>query len=417
MPAVLVSHPQLIEQVLVSRNKQFSKSIDMREMRLLLGDGLLTSEGEIWRRCRRAMQPAFHQKQMAGYCQTMQTVAEQVSEDWHDGEERELRQEMTRLTLRAVTEALFGTSVVGHESEVGEAINALFRLFDFTSATAYLLPNYLPTPLHLRALGAMRRLGRLIDKIFAERRTKPRAEQDLLDMLGQLPDAHGARGRKLVRNQVMTLLVAGHETTSAALAWCWYLLTQNPDVERKFHAELDTVLGGRPAGSEDLPRLAYTGQIFTETLRLYPPAWMIAREATVDTEIGGYAVPKRTAVYLSPWVVHRDPRFYPEPERFNPDRWTEDFSRQLPSYAYFPFGGGPRMCIGASFARTEAILALATIGQRFRFTLQREPPIRPRPSVTLRPQGRLPVIVHRRFPELHAGGPSSTARQAGAATP
>jgi cytochrome P450 len=416
-PVLLVSHPELIEKVLVSQSKQFAKSIDIRETRILLGDGLLTTEGEMWRRWRRAMQPAFHQKQIADYCDTMTRSAEEISVGWQDGEERDLRREMTRITLRTATRALFGAEVASEESDIGRAIDSLFHLFDFTSSCAYLLPNYLPTPIHVRALAAMRRLDRLIERIIEARRPRTGRPRDLLDMILAANTDGGAGNHKMVRDQVMTLLVAGHETTSAALTWCWYLLGQNPDAEYKFHEEVDRVLGGRPPRRDDLERLPYTERIFDETMRLYPPAWMMGREATEDTEIGGYAVPKGTTVYVSQWVVQRDPRFYCEPDRFQPDRWSEELSRSLPTYAYFPFGGGPRMCIGASFARAEGILALATVGQRFRFELKTGTDVKPWPSVTLRPHGGLPVTIHRRFPRSHALGPDAPARQAGAVTP
>lgn len=397
MPAMLISHPRLIEQVLVTRGAQFSKSIDLRQTRMLLGDGLLTTEGERWRRARRGLQPAFHHARVAGYGRIMSESARQVMADWRDGETRDLRPEMTRLTLRSVTRSLFGADLAKEENEIGRGIDALFHLFDILSAWAYLLPNYLPTPAHLRALAAMRRLDRLIARIIVERKARPQPGDDLLGLLLEMAAGENGRGDRVVRDHLMTLLVAGHETTSAGLTWIWYLLARHPEAVHKLEEELEQVLGGRAPAVEDLAKLSYTERVVTEAMRLYPPAWMMGREATADTEIGGYRVANGTTLYLSPWIVHRDPRFFPDPERFDPDRWTEEFSRGLPPFAYFPFGGGPRRCIGATFAQTEAVLALATIAQRFRFSLaEPEKRVVPWPSVTLRPRDGLRVAIHRR---------------------
>lgn len=396
LPAMLVSHPRLIEQVLVTRAASFSKSVDVRATRLLLGNGLLTSEGDTWRRARRGMQPAFQHRRVAGYERIFTTSASEVSSSWQDGQTLELRREMTRLTLRSATRALFGADVADEESRIGRAIDALFRLFDISSSFAYLLPNFLPTPAHLRALLAMRRLDRLVARMVAERKARGRVGDDLLGLLLELSASENGRAGRFIRDQMMTLLIAGHETTSAALTWIWYLLALHPEANRKLRRELATSLGGRRPEPGDLPLLRYTARVVTESMRLYPPVWMMGREATEDTEIGGYPVAKGTTIYLSQWVTHRDSRFYAEPERFDPDRWTEEFSRALPPFAYFPFGGGARVCIGASFARTEAILALATIAQRFQFSLaEPETPVTPWPSVTLRPKDGLRVMVHR----------------------
>lgn len=393
LPALLVSHPGLIAEVLVARNAQFTKSMDLRSTQMVLGEGLLTSEGERWRRWRRRMQPAFHQECIAAYSAVMTASAREISSRWNEGETRDLRREMTGLTLRSATRALFGADLAAEEERIGRAIDALCRLFDVSSAWVYLLPNYLPTPTHVRGLLAIQRLERLIARIVATRRARGRTGGDLLGMI--LEAAEGEDGR-IVRDQVMTLLIAGHETTSAALSWTWYLLAQHPEAEAKLHRELETALGSREPRFDDLPRLPYAGRIIDESLRLYPPAWLVGREAAENTEIGGYPVPRGTTVYMSQWIVQRDARFYPQPERFDPDRWTEEFSRQLPAFAYFPFGGGPRVCIGAAFARTEAVLALATIAQQFRFSLVPGARVTPWPSVTLRPRQGVPVVVHRR---------------------
>jgi cytochrome P450 len=393
LPALLVSHPDFIAEVLVTRSAQFTKSMDLRSTRMVLGEGLLTSEGKLWRRWRRRMQPGFHQECLAAYSAVMTASAREISSRWADGETLELRREMTALTLRSATRALFGADVAAEEEHIGQAIDALCRLFDFSSAWVYLLPNYLPTPTHVRGLLAIQRLERLVARIVAARRARGEAGKDLLGMI--LEAAENGDGR-IIRDQVMTLLIAGHETTSTALSWTWSLLAQHPEVEAKLHRELETVLGGREPRFEDLPRLPYAGRVIDEALRLYPPAWLVGREAAQDTEIGGYPVPRGTTVYMSQWIVQRDRRFYPEPERFDPDRWTPEFSRQLPAFAYFPFGGGPRVCIGAAFAGTEAVLALATIAQQFRFSLVPGAPIAPWPSITLRPRYGVPVVAHRR---------------------
>ena len=397
MPVYLINHPDLLEEVLVTKNSNFIKSLDLRETRNVLGSGLLTSEGEFWRRQRRLAQPAFRHERIADYARIMTKYAERTMAGWRDGETRDIHSDMMRLALEIAAKALFDADVSKDVYAVGAAVETVMKQWTTRSNTAFLLPHYFPTPGNLRAWKAVQRLDEILYGIIGQRRASPRNNGDLLAMLMEARDDDGKpMTDQQLRDETVTLLLAGHETTAIALSWTWYLLAQHPEVEAKLVAELRAVLAGRPPTIEDLPRLVYTEKVIRETMRLYPPAWAIGREAIRDCEIGGYFIPARSGLYLNQWVTHRDPRFYPEPERFNPDRWTEEFANNLPKFAYFPFGGGPRVCIGAGFAMMEATLLLATIAQQFHFSLASAEPVKPWPSITLRPQKGVPVVLARR---------------------
>jgi len=397
VPVYLISRPDLIESVLVTQSADFRKSIDLRETRLLLGNGLLTSEGEFWRRQRRLIHPAFHRESIAAYAGVMTNYAERMLGKWMDGQTRELHHDMMRLTLEIVAKCLFDAEVTDEVQAVDAALRAMLEQFQKRSMTGYLMPVYVPTTGNLQALMAIRRLDQIVYRILRQRRASRRHRSDLLSRLLEARDEDGRRmTNRQLRDEVMTLLLAGHETTAIALSWTCYLLGKHPAVEAKLLAELNATLAGRAPTLEDLPRLHYTDKVVTESLRLYPPAWVIGREALRDSTIAGYHLPAGTTVYMSPWVVHRDPRFYDQPDKFQPGRWTDAFAARLPKFAYFPFGGGPRVCIGASFAKMEAVLLLATIAQKFRLTLAPGPAVEPWPSFTLRPRKGIHVVVTRR---------------------
>lgn len=402
-----ISHPDFIEQVLVAHNRKFIKGRILRKNRRLFGDGLLTSEGDFWLRQRRLAQPAFHRVRIASYADTMVKYADRLLAEWKDGEERDIHAEMMRLTLQIVAKTLFDADVDQDAKEVGRALAALMELnSDFRKLI--LTPTWLPTPRNIRAAVAIRRLDKIIFRFIEVRRRSGKDAGDLLSMLLAVRDEDGSRMTdRQLRDEAITIFLAGHETTANALSWTWMLLSQNPAVETKLHAELDAVLAGRTPSLDDLPNLRYTGHVITESMRLYPPAWGMARVAIEDVEIGGYSIPKGCGVSLAQWVVHRDPRWFDAPEEFCPERWEGDLMKRLPRFAYFPFGGGPRQCIGNNFAVMEATLLLAMIAQRFRIRLVPGHPVVPMPSITLRPRhgirGKLQARAGARFGDVGAG--------------
>jgi cytochrome P450 len=318
---------------------------------------------------------------------------------WRDGENRDLHHEMAELTLDIVAKSLFGAKV-GHVARcIGEEVAAVMERFFTQSALSFILPDRFPIPKTPRLMRSKKRLDDIVLSIIRERRASKTPANDLLQRLLDAQDEQGARmNDEQLREEVMTLFMAGHETTANALTWTWFLLAQNPHVEKALATELDSVLAGRAPTLADLPRLPYTEMVIKESMRLYPPAWGVGRCALADFEVGGYRIPAGTNVFIMQWVTQRDARFFPDPERFDPERWREDPIRKgrIPRFAYFPFGGGPRVCIGAGFAMMEATLLLATIAQRYRFTLAPNAVVTPFFSVTLRPKYGLPMRIHRR---------------------
>jgi cytochrome P450 len=327
----------------------------------------------------------------------MVEFAERSTLSWKLGETRDIHRDMMRLTLEIVVKTLFNANVSQDADNVGRILTQIVRPFSSQATLKWILDNRLPTPAHRRFNKATAQIDQIVYKIIAERRQKGYDEGDLLSMLLQAQDEDGSQMTdKQLRDEVMTLFLAGHETTALALSWTWYLLALNPECEKRFHEELDSVLGGSLPTVEELTKLKYTEWIAKEALRLYPPAYGIGRQPTSDCEIGGYHIPSGSQVLMFPWVTHRDPRFFLEPSRFWPDRWAEDRANQLPKYAYFPFGGGPRACIGNYFAMMEIVLLLATIGRRFRFSLVPGHPISLLPAMSLRPRDGIRAVVHAR---------------------
>jgi cytochrome P450 len=381
-----VSHPGLVEELLVNQNRKFIKGRILRANKRLFGNGLLTSEGDFWLRQRRLAQPAFHRARIASYADTMARFTTRLLGEWKTGEVRDIHAEMMRLTLQIVAKTLFDADVDQEARQVGQALEAIMELnSDFRKLI--LRPSWLPTPRNIRAAIATRRLNKIIYRFIRERRASGRDAGDFLSMLLDAQDEDGSRmNDQQLRDEAITLFLAGHETTANALSWTWFLLAQNPRVESKLHAELDSVLAGKIPSLDDLPLLHYTSHIVTESMRLYPPAWGMARLAIEDVQIGGYVIPKGSGVSTAQWVVHRDPRWFESPEDFLPERWEGDLLKRLPRFAYFPFGGGPRQCIGNNFANMEAVLLLATIAQRFRIHLIPDHPVVPMPTITLRPK-------------------------------
>jgi len=390
-----LNSPELIESVLVTNQQNFRKDRVIQNSRWFLGQGLLTSEGGEWLRQRRLSQPAFHRERLALYARIINGCAEEMLDSWKDGENRDVHQEMMQLTLRVVAKVLFSVDVKNESKEVAAALNLLMK---HSSGARMLLPpwvRYLPLPFLIRVRRAVRQLDEVVYRIIRERRRSENDNGDLLSMLMSARDEDGSRMTdRQLRDEVMTFLLAGHETTALSLSWAWFLLSENPEAENKLHHELARVLDGKNPSVEDLPRLCYTEAVVKESVRLYPPAWSLARTAAEDFEIGGYLVPAGSNVVMSQWIMHRDPRFFPSPEQFDPGRWFEEHTQRLPRFAYFPFGGGPRYCVGASFAMMEATLLLAAIPQRFRLRMVPGHKVVPVPSITLRPKYGIKMSLH-----------------------
>jgi len=396
---VVLNHPQLIRDVLVTNQRNFRKGRGLEKARKLLGDGLLTSEGETHLRQRRLMQPAFHKERIASYAATMTEYADRVQQRWTDGATLDIAEEMMRLTLGVVGRTLFNADVESHARNVGEALTAVLNSFWTTMLPFADLLEKLPIPLLKKGRAARAQLDAIVYGLIAERRRSPGDRGDLLSMLLLAQDEEqGGRGMTdtQVRDEAMTIFLAGHETTANALAWTWFLLSGAPHVEERLHEEVDRVLGGRTPTVADLPRLPVVEQVITESMRLYPPAWLIGRRAIGAYPVNGYTLPPRTIVLVSPYVTQRDARFFDDADCFRPDRWTPEFRQGLVPFAYFPFGGGTRRCIGEAFAWMELALVTASIAQRWRLRLVPGHPVVPQPVVTLRMKHGLRMTVERR---------------------
>ena len=391
------NHPDLVKDVLVTNYQNFIKGEAIRFNRRMFGNGLIANEGSSWLQQRRLIQPAFHRERIESYGNTMVAYAERMTAAWRDGEERDIHRDMMHLTLEIVAKTLFNIEIAGERDRIAVALNTLM---ESSSGARMLLPPLLrraPTPGNLRYLQAARRLDDIVYSLIRERRASSKSFGDLLSTLLEARDETGApMPDKQLRDEVMTILMAGHETAAVSLSWTWYLLAQNPEVEQKLCAELRHVLNGRSPGPGDLSELRYTELVVKESMRLYPPVWALVRNPIKDCEIGGYRVPAGATVMMSPWVMHRDPQHYDEPERFNPDRWLDERTMAAPKFTYFPFGGGPRSCIGSSFAMMEAVLVLVTIAQRYKIAVIQDRPIEPLPTITLRPKHGVRAMLMRR---------------------
>lgn len=393
---ILVSNPDAVQEVLVSRHKDFHKSRAYFALRLVMGNGLVTSEDDFHLRQRRMIQPAFHRDRIRGYGQAMIEFAGQAGAGYRDGEVFDINRSMMRVTLYIVAKALFGSDVSGDAARIGKALDALMEMDTlFVNPLGPLIAK-LPLPINARRVKWTQALDEVIYRMIAEHRASGEHD-DLLSMLLAARDEDDGTGMtdKQVRDEAITLFLAGHETTANALTWTWYLLSQHPEAEAKFHEEIDRVLEGRTPTPEDFPRLTYTRQVLAESMRIYPPVWAAGREAINDTQIGPYPVSKGTQVIVCTYATHHDPRWYPEPERFDPERFTEENSAARPKFAYYPFGGGRRLCIGEHFAWMEGVLVLATLAQHWKFRMTGPRPALD-PHITLRPKGGLTMRAERR---------------------
>jgi cytochrome P450 len=397
----LVKTPQLVHEVLVSKGRHFKKGRSLERLRKIVGNGLLTSEGDFYLRQRRLIQPLFHARTIRDCVETM--VAETVSlmTDWHDGETRDISHDMMRLTLNIVSQTILGSDDDPEALRIRQTMDTMMRSFPILMLPFANLLEHLPLPAIKRLRKVRAELDEIVYGLIAERRTRPKERRDLLTMLLNAQDPEGEPGDRMsdeqVRDEVLIMIIAGHETTATAFSWIWFLLAQHPEIESKLHAEIDQVLSGaRLPTAEDFSALSYTRQVVNEAMRIRPPVWTIARRATSACEIGGYQVPPDTIMLMSQWLLHRDPKLFEDPLEFRPERWKEGFEGSLPKTSYFPFGGGLRRCIGENFALMELVLSLATIAQRWRFRVNDPAKVVPQPLFTLRLKNGLPVTLQRR---------------------
>jgi len=394
---MLINHPDLIRDVLVTDARCFHKGRGLERAKRLLGEGLLTSEEGYHLRQRRLIQPAFHRQRIAAYAETMTQCAARTRDAWRPGETRDMAEEMMQLTLAIVGKTLFNADVEAESQRVGAAMAEVLALFNLFMLPFAELLEKLPLPQVHKFAAARARLDAIIYGLIAEHRAEGEDQGDLLSLLLAAQDEDGtAMTDTQIRDEAITIFLAGHETTANMMAWTWYLLSQNPEVEARFHAEIDALPDGEP-GLDDLPQLSYTRRVLSESLRLYPPGWIVGRRAIVDTSVGGYAVPRRTVLILAPTVTHMDPRWFPDPNCFNPDRWTPEADAVRPKFAFFPFSGGSRICIGEQFAWTEGIILLATLGRRWKMRLDPKQRIGWQPIITLRPKYGMRMTLEQRL--------------------
>lgn len=400
-----LNRPDYIEDVLVTNNHKFIHGIGVQANLLFTGRGLLTNEGPAWRAQRSAMHSAFTRRSISKYADLMVSCTQKMLAGWRSGQQVDLYKVLTPVTLEIVSRALFDTDIAGDIGRVASAVRAL-QLRNAPGPALVLFMKYFPTPANLRYVWAIRRLEKVIYRLIEQRRSSQQYGDDLLTALLHAKDEHGNPiSDRQIRDEAMTLIAAGFDNNALALSYCMYLLAQHPAVESKLVNELDTVLGGRAVTMDDLPHLPYLQSVIKETLRLYSPVPSLVRQSLEKFSIGGYEFPAGTSFVMRPWMMHRDPRYYDAPLEFRPERWTPEFERQLPKYAYFPFGGGSRICIGGEFAKAEAALILATIAQKFRVSLVPGFKLELLPCINLQPKRGIQVVIEERQPKSGAEPP------------
>ncbi len=391
LPIYQITHPDGVEHVLRRNQRNYRRGFFHQKFKLLGGEGLVSSEGDFWLRQRRLTQPAFHRRRLEALAGRMTLAAQDAGERWQiahrTGRPVEICREMSRITLEIVGRALLGGGLGGRYPTLRRDLLIALEYIDFRMNRPFSPPIFVPTARNRQFTAALRALDDFVYGLI-ERRRSDGGGDDLLSMLVSVRDADKGEGMsdRQVRDEVMTMLLAGHETSAMALSWAWYLLSQHPNVEQRLHAELDTVLGGRAPGFDDLARMPYGRMVVEETLRLYPPAWGVERRAAADDEIGGFRIRKGAQVFVSTYVTHRHPDFWPAPERFDPERFQPELAVTRPKFAYLPFGGGQRQCIGNNFALMEIQLILATLAQRYRLKVVPDHPVAVQPVITLRPR-------------------------------
>jgi cytochrome P450 len=400
---LFLNHPDYIREVLVVQNDNFIKERTVQRSKMLLGEGMITAEGAQHRAQRQVAQPAFHRQRIPEYARTMVLEAVQMRDGWRHGEERDIAIDMMRLTLRVVAGTLFATELGDEVNELADAINRIMSLYNFLimlPAAEWLV--------HLRPPGlaafvrARKRIDAVVYRMIEAHRRQRSDSGSLLDlMLAASPD-HSPASEQSLRDQVITIFLAGYETVANALSWTWYLLSENPECERRFHDEIDRELRGRVPTFDDVPRLRYVEMVLAESMRLYPPAWAMGRYARNDFQLGDFFLPAKSTVLMSQFITHRDPRFFPDPLRFDPERFSPEAKARRAKFTYFPFGAGTRQCIGESFAWMEGVLLLATLGQKWKLKLIPGHRVEPEPLITLRPKYGMRMRVEARDPSAIA---------------
>lgn len=396
-PVYFVNHPDLVHEVLVTQASRFHKSRATKQaLEDISGVNVFTADGEVWKRERKLMQPAFHAKRIGAYADTMVAYTQRLIETWEDGQTRAMDREMTQLTMDIVLKTLFDAEASDEAEELGEAMTTLFRVVDQRLQLLLDAPHWLPIARNRQLWKARDRIDEIVLRIIDERRATGEDRGDLLSMLLMAQDNSDHLSNQQVRNEALTIFGAGHETTAVAMTWTWYLLSQHPEAAARLHEEIDHVLGDRPPTLADLERMPYGEMIIKESMRLYPPAWATTREAAEAVTIGGYPIKKGNTVIVAPWTLHRDARWFPDPLRFDPERFSPEHEANIPKYAYIPFGGGPRICIGNAFAMMEARLILATIAQCYALALDPAQKVEPERVFTLRPKFGMQMQVQQR---------------------
>jgi len=400
---VFLNHPDYIREILVVQNDNFIKERTVRRSKMLLGEGLITAEGAEHRMQRQVAQPAFHRQRIPEYAGTMVREGIRMRDSWRNGEGRDIAIDMMHLTLNVVADTLFATDLRDQVHELADAINRIMGLYNFLVMlpAAEWLAHVRPPGL-AAFVRARKRIDAVVYRMIQAHRQQHSNSGTLLDlMLAASPDQSDASEQSL-RDQVITIFLAGYETVANALSWTWYLLSQHPECEARFHEEIDRELQGRPPAFEDVPRLRYAEMVFAESMRLYPPAWAMGRYARHAFQLGEYFLPAKTTVLISQFITHRDPRFFPDPLRFDPERFTPDAKARRTKFAYFPFGAGVRQCIGESFAWMEGVLLLSTLAQRWKLKLIPGHRVEPEPLITLRPKYGMRMQVEDRSPGIRS---------------
>jgi cytochrome P450 len=393
----LASASELIEQVLITDARHYTKHFGARAFKPVLGNGLVTSEGEFWHRQRKLIQPVFLKTRVQSYAPIMGDLTERMLESWIPGKTIRINDEFGTLTSRIALKTLFDLDDEGDRERFNDTLRLSFDLMSARLRRIFKLPLWVPTPEALCLKRSISDLERKVEGFIASARARQEMGDDLLSRLMLAQDEDGTRmSNRQLRDEVMTLYLAGHETTALTLTWTWYLLAQHPRVKDKLVSEWLRVLAGRSPTADQLQQLPYTAAVIAEAMRLFPPVYVIGREATRDLELGGYRVKRGYTVLMSQWVNHRDPQYFLEPEEFHPERWENGLAKRIPKFAYYPFGGGQRMCIGSSFASLEAPIILATVGQRYRFTIDPGAVISLKPQITLEPANGIPATLWRR---------------------
>jgi cytochrome P450 len=393
----LASGHDLIEQVLVTDAKHYIKHFGARAFKPVLGNGLVTSEGAFWHRQRKLVQPAFLNARVRSYVPIMVELTNQMLSSWTSGKRVQIDFEFEALTSKIALKTLFDLDDHGDRERFDGVLKLAFDLMNARLRRTIKLPLWVPTPANLRLQRAVAELDQTVQGFIAAGRSRQQHGNDLLSrlLLARYEDGKPMNDRQL-RDEAMTLYLAGHETTALTLAWSWYLLSQHRNVEETLVSEWKRVLKGATPTAQHLQRLPYTAAVIAESMRLFPPVYVIGREATTELELGGYRVKPGYTVLMSQWVNHRDPKYFPDPEDFRPERWQDGLAKRLPKFAYYPFGGGQRICVGSTFALIEATIVLAAVGQHYRFTVDPDAVIDVKPQITLLPANGIPAILERR---------------------